>query len=198
MIKFGIIGAGAIARRFANDIRLANNAELVAVASRSLAKAKVFCEEFGAEFAFGSYEELVKSSKVDAIYVATPHSYHYNHTMLSLENGLHVLCEKPIAVNKNQLTRMINKAKEEKLVLMEALWSRFLPGTKKVKEIIDSKVYGEIKQMEFAFGFEIAEDYPQEGRLLNPNLAGGSLLDLGIYPVSIMQYFTNKKNGGKS
>lgn len=193
MIRYGIIGPGSIARKFAKDVKLANNSTVVAVASRNMSKAIDFCKEFDIEHAFGSYEELVKSDLVDAIYVATPHSYHKAHSILAMQNGKHVLCEKPISVNEKELVEMINVAKENNVLLMEAMWTRFLPSTNYVKKIIDEKKFGTLKHMDLSFGFEISEDYPDDGRLINPCLAGGSLLDLGIYPVSVAFYLKNQK-----
>ena len=193
MIRYGIIGPGSIAKKFARDIKLAENSVLVAVASRNIEKAETFCKEFNIPHAFGSYLELVQSDLIDAVYVATPHSYHMEHAILALENGKHVICEKPICVNTRGLNRMIKAAEENKVLLMEAMWTRFLPATQHVKKIIKSKDFGEVKHIDLAFGFEISEEYPDDGRLLNPDLAGGSLLDLGIYPISTMFYLLDKE-----
>lgn len=193
MVRYGIIGAGSIARKFVRDIQLAQDSELIAVASRKIEKAQEFCAEYEIPYAFGTYEEMVQSDLIDAVYVATPHSFHKEHSILAMKHGKHVLCEKPISVNVTELDEMIEVAKESKVLLMEAMWSRFLPSTNYVKEIISSKRFGEVTHLELAFGFEIDEDYPSEGRLLNINLAGGSILDVGIYPVSVMMYLVDKE-----
>jgi predicted dehydrogenase len=189
MVRFGILGPGEIARKFASDIRLVPNATLVAVASRSLEKAEKFKEEFNVSIAYGSYEELAKSTEIDAVYIATPHNFHLEQAKLMIRNGKHVLVEKPITVNSRGLEEVLFLAQKYKVVVMEAFWTRFLPATKKVKEIIDSKEFGKLKHIEFSFGFEIDEDYPETGRLLNPDLAGGSILDLGIYPIGTTRFF---------
>lgn len=189
MVRFGILGPGKIARKFASDIKLVQNAKLVAVASRSLKKAEDFKEEFNAEIAYGSYEELAESDQVDAVYIATPHNFHLEQAKLLIRNGKHVLIEKPITVNCRGLEELIYLAQKHKVVLMEAFWTRFLPAVRKVKKVVDSKKFGKLLEIEMNFGFELEQDYPETGRLLNPKLAGGSILDLGIYPVSTTRFF---------
>jgi predicted dehydrogenase len=193
MIRFGIIGPGIIATKFARDIQLADNAKLEAVASRSKEKAEAFAKEYGITHVYGSYLDMVLDNTIDAVYIATPHNFHKEQAILCLQNNKHVLIEKPITVNKKELEEIIDLAKKKNLVVMEAMWSRFLPATKYMKELIASKKFGELQHFELNFGYELSEDYPQEGRILNPNLAGGSILDLGIYPVSIASYLTNNK-----
>lgn len=189
MIRFGILGPGNIARTFAKDIQLVPNATLVAVASRSMKKAEAFKEEFNASIAYDSYEDLAKSTEIDAVYIATPHNFHLEQAKLMIRNHKHVLIEKPITVNSRGLEELIYLAKQHNVVIMEAFWTRFLPSTNKVKEIIDSNQLGKLLSVEFNFGFEIDHDYPENGRLLNPDLAGGSILDLGIYPLSTTRFF---------
>jgi predicted dehydrogenase len=189
MVRFGILGPGQIARRFASDIQLVSNAELVAVASRSLEKAEKFKEEFGAQIAYDSYEKLAQSDLIDAVYIATPHNFHLEQAKLMIRNGKHVLIEKPITVNSRGLEEVLYLAKKYKVLVMEAFWTRFLPSTNRVKEIIEKKDLGKLNQVEFNFGIELPVDYPEIGRMLNPKLAGGSILDLGIYPVSTTRFF---------
>ena len=191
MIRYGIIGPGSIARKFANDILLAKDSELVAVASRDLLKAQAFANEFNVEHAFGSYEDMVQSDLIDAVYVATPHNFHKEHSILAMKNKKHVICEKPICVNSEELEEMIKVSTENNVLLMEAMWTRFIPSTSHVKKIIQEETYGKVQYMDLEFGFEISEDYPEDGRLLNPDLAGGSILDLAIYPVSTMLYLVD-------
>ncbi len=179
--KWGIIGLGKIARKFASDLTQVPNAELYGVASRTKEKADKFACEFNASKSFGSYRELVKDKEVDVIYIATPHVFHYEHTLLCLQNHKAVLCEKPFALNKLQVLEMIKVAKEQNVFLMEALWTYFLPHYKKVMQLIDSGEYGNIVSLEADFGFKAPFD--PEKRLLNKKLGGGSLLDIGIYPV---------------
>lgn len=191
MIRFGIIGAGGISRKFIQDIKHASNATLVAIASRNIDKANTYKKEYDIPYAFGSYEELVKSDLIDAVYIATPHSHHLQHIKLALLNNKHVLCEKPITVNKTQLEEAIDLAKSKNLLLMEAMWSLFLPSNMKLKDYI--RKHQDFTEMHLNFGYKLDPSYPKEGRLLNINLAGGTTLDLGVYPVSIMKYLTDKE-----
>lgn len=182
-INWGIIGTGGIAHTFADDFSFAQAGDLAAVASRSQERADDFASEYNLPKAYGSYEDLAADKEIDVIYIATPHSEHYDNTMLCLEYDKAVLCEKPIAVNSEQLEKMIAKAKEKKLFLMEALWTYFLPPILKAKEWIAEGKIGEVKAVEANFG--IRREVEPEGRLFNPELAGGSLLDVGIYPIAL-------------
>ena len=138
--NWGIIGLGKIANKFAQDLSGLANAKLHAVASRSLDKAQAFAERYKAPHAFGSYEELVQCPDLDAVYIATPHMLHKENTLLCLEHGIAVLCEKPFAMNTKQVEAMIQKAKEKETFLMEALWTRFLPTTLKALSLIEPSV----------------------------------------------------------
>jgi predicted dehydrogenase len=180
-INWGILAPGQIAQKFASDLKLVPNAKLRAVGSRDLIRSREFAREFGAEFAFGSYEELAKSPNIDIVYIASPHTFHFEHTMLCLENGKSVLCEKPMAMNSRELEAMIQKAKEKKLFLMEAFWTRFIPSYKKFRELVFNGTIGNVKYIQSDFGFHLP--YNPSHRLWNKNLGGGSLLDIGIYPV---------------
>ncbi|WP_339654549.1 Gfo/Idh/MocA family oxidoreductase [uncultured Maribacter sp.] len=182
MIKWGIVGAGNIAHSFSKDLALASGGELTAVASRNLDKARSFAKEYGVPNAFGSYEELFNSDMVDVIYIATPHTTHAKLSIAAMKAGKSVLCEKPVGVNKNEVEEMIKVAKESNVFFMEALWTRFNPTIKKVKEIVDNGTIGDIGYLHADFAF-YALDRDENGRLLNPDLAGGSLLDIGIYPI---------------
>jgi len=179
--KWGIIGPGKIAHKFAAGLTEVPGAELYAVASRSVAKAEEFAEEFNTTKFYGSYEELVKDEAVDIIYIATPHVFHHEHTLLCLKNKKAVLCEKPFAMNKEQVNEMILTAKKKNIFLMEALWTYFLPHYQYVLELVKSEKFGKITGLEADFGFEAP--YLPEKRLFNKDLGGGSLLDIGIYPV---------------
>jgi predicted dehydrogenase len=180
-INWGIIALGKIAHKFAADLSLVKNANLLAVASRDATKSKVFAEKHKAEKYYGSYEELAKDSSVDVVYIASPHSFHFEHAKLCLENGKHVLCEKPMGMNAGQIKELIKIARSNNLFLMEALWTRFIPSFIKCKELIDKGKIGKIEHIQADFGFKV--DAPPEGRLLNSELGGGALLDIGIYPV---------------
>jgi predicted dehydrogenase len=180
-INWGIIGLGKIAHKFAQDLMLVDNAVLYGVASRDLGKAKVFALEYGAAHFFGSYEDLAKDPKVDIIYIATPHVFHFENAMLCLQHGKAVLCEKPMGMNWHQVKTMVDNAQQNKLFLMEALWTRFIPCTEKLLEVINSGIIGEIVSVEADFGF-VGNNNPM-ARVLNKELGGGSLLDVGIYPI---------------
>jgi predicted dehydrogenase len=181
-IRWGIIGLGNIAQKFAQDLALVNEGELVAIASRSMDRARNFNKDFKVDYVFDSYQQLFKCEEVDVVYIATPHTEHMNWAIMAMENGKHVLCEKPMGVNRNQLKQMVAAAKKHNVFLMEALWSRFNPTIRKIKEIVTEDGLGTIEYIHADFAF-YALDKAKEGRLLNPSLAGGSLLDIGIYPV---------------
>lgn len=178
--KWGIIGPGKIAGKFAEDLKAVKRAELFAVASRTLPKAEEFAATFNIPHFYGSYEELVKNKEVDIIYIATPHVFHYEHTMLSLKHKKAVLCEKPFAMDAAQVEKMIATAEKENAFLMEALWTYFLPHYRYLLELVKSGKYGKIQKLEADFGFK-APFLPAK-RLYNKSLGGGSLLDIGIYP----------------
>jgi len=180
-IRWGILGCGRIARKFAADLRLVDDAELTAIASRNKETLELFAKDFPCKHHHKSYEALVANNEVDVIYVATPHSHHYEHTMLCLNHNKAVLCEKAFAINSRQAIEMIKTAKERKIFLMEALWTKFLPHYKKLQELLQQKTLGDIKSMLVNFGFKTSDKSPQ--RLFDPLLGGGSLLDIGIYNV---------------
>ncbi|MEO8473472.1 MAG: Gfo/Idh/MocA family oxidoreductase [Chryseolinea sp.] len=180
-IRWGILGCGKIANKFAADLRLVEDALLTVVASRDKERSMAFAKVYGVPVALDSYEALVTSDQVDVIYVATPHGFHYNHVMLCLHNGKAVLCEKALALNSRQVAEMVKTSREKKVFLMEAFWTKFLPQYKKVTEMISADTIGEIRMIEADFGFRASEPTPQ--RLYDPNLGGGALLDIGIYPV---------------
>ena len=180
-IKWGIIGLGAIAHKFATDLLTVNDAELYAVASRNQEKAHVFAEKFGAKKAYGSYEALANDATIDAVYIATPHALHKENAIMCLKNGIAVLCEKPFAMNAEEVEAMIACAKQHNTLLMEALWTNFLPHYQFVLKQLNNKTYGNILKMESDFGFQ--RDYDTSARLFNKAMGGGSLLDIGIYPI---------------
>jgi predicted dehydrogenase len=184
-VRWGILACGKIAKKFAADLKLVGDGEFVAVASRDIERAKQFAAEYPAKYIFGSYQELVNCDEVDAIYVASPHSHHHEHTMLCLNHGKAVLCEKAFSINQHQAKEMIDLARSKKIFLMEALWTRFLPHYLKVREMISEGKLGELKGVLANFGFKPPE--PVSPRLFESALGGGSLLDIGIYPVFLAQ-----------
>lgn len=179
--NWGIIAPGKIAGKFANDLQLVPGAKLHAVASRSLDRARTFAQHYQAPNCYGSYEELMHCPDLDIVYIASPHPWHHEHTLLCLNNGIPVLCEKPFAMNSQQLAQMLALAAEKKVFLMEALWTRFLPSIQKMLELVKSGAIGELKSVKADFCF--AGTYNPSSRLYNLELGGGSLLDIGIYPV---------------
>ena len=179
--NWGILGPGGIARAFAKDIQLLDGHTVAAVGSRTLGNAQDFAKTFGG-IAYGSYQELVEDPLIDAIYVATPHPWHKENVIAALDAGKPVLCEKPFAVNAREAQEMVDTAQANNLALMEAMWSRFLPHYAQVREIIASGVLGKILTVHADHGQRLADQ--NIPRLVEPSLAGGALLDLGIYPVS--------------
>lgn len=182
MVRWGIVGAGNIAHTFAKDLALVKGNRLAAVASRSLEKAIEFTNTYGAEHSFGDYDALFKSDTVDVVYIATPHTSHTDLSIRAMDNKKHVLCEKPMGINSGEVRKMLQKAKENNVFLMEALWTRFNPTIRKVKQLIDQGTIGKIAYVKADFAF-YGLDRAEQGRLLNPDLAGGSVLDIGIYPI---------------
>ncbi len=190
-MKVGILGAGNIARKMAATVNGMNNVTLGAVASRSMEKARAFAEEFSAEKYYDSYEALAADSEIDLIYVATPHSHHYEHALLCLNAGRNVLCEKAFTANYKQAKELIALAESKGLYIGEAIWTRYLPMRFKLDEIIASGVIGEISSLTANLGYSIAH----VERLVKPELAGGALLDLGVYTINfaLMAFGTDIK-----
>ena len=185
--NWAILGPGNIAHKFAADLAQIPLARLHAVASRSLAKAQDFAATHGAPHAVGSYEELLAVPGIDAVYIATPHSEHRAHALLCLRAGLPVLCEKAFAQNAGQAQEMIQVAQERGVFLMEAFWTRFFPAIGHALKLVQTGAIGEVKHLAADFGF--ITDFKPESRLFAPALAGGSLLDIGVYPLFISQLF---------
>lgn len=179
--NWGILGLGKIAHRFAQDLRLLPHTSLAAVGSRSADRARTFAGEYGAAHAAGSYAELFDGPPLDAVYIATPHVSHCELALMCLERGVPVLCEKPLGLNAAEVKEMIATSRRQKTFLMEALWTRFLPTTHKVLELIRSGAIGALTGIKADFGFRAGPDSAR--RLTDPALGGGALLDIGIYPV---------------
>lgn len=181
--RWGILGPGNIARSFATGLKSVPGAELAAVGSRSQEKADKFGDEYGATKRYGSYEELVNDPNVDAIYIATPHSHHYEHGLLSLNAGKATLIEKPFTLNEEQASELVQRSRELNVFLMEAMWTRFTPVMGKLRELVKSGAIGELRMVDADFGFRAGVN--PEGRLFNPALGGGALLDVGVYTISL-------------
>lgn len=185
MINWGIIATGKIAKKFASDFKSVKNGKLLAVASRDYKKAEEFAKLYNISKAYGSYEEILNDKEIDVVYIATPHSLHHDITIKALESGKNVLCEKPLSINYKLENNMFETAKKKKLFLMEALWTLFLPAINEVFKWISNNEIGNVVSINAEFGFKAP--YEPKNRLFNPYLAGGALLDVGIYPILISQ-----------
>ena len=189
-VKWGIIGAGQIASKFATALNSLDHAELTAIASRDLQRAKEFAGRFCIKKAYGSYEEMLRDSEIDVIYIGTPHTEHKAHARLCIEAGKGVLCEKPFTLNYSEAKELVTLAESNNVFLMEAMWTKFLPATRIVKQWISNKVIGEVKYMNMSFGFRA--EFDPDSRLFNPRLGGGALLDVGVYPLSYVIYLMGR------
>eukprot|EP01113_Clastostelium_recurvatum_P000645 TRINITY_DN1029_c0_g2_i3.p1 TRINITY_DN1029_c0_g2~~TRINITY_DN1029_c0_g2_i3.p1 ORF type:complete len:340 (+),score=62.84 TRINITY_DN1029_c0_g2_i3:20-1039(+) len=181
-VRWGILGTGKIASDFTSALRMSDNAIVAAVGSRTQSSADEFARVHGIAKAHGSYEALVADADVDAIYVSTPHPGHKDATLLALKNKKHVLCEKPMAMNLKEVKQMVELAQSSKLFLMEAMWTRFFPAYDHIRKVIKNGILGEVKALIANFGFKHTGKVE---RLYNPELGGGALLDIGIYPLAL-------------
>lgn len=185
MFKVGIIGAGWIADKMAEALSPLSDYCVYAIASRSLDKAAAFAERWNVPKAYGSYEEMLEDKDVDLVYIATPHSHHFPHTMLALEHGKHVLVEKAFTANAQEAEVLIRTAREKGLFITEAIWTRYMPLSHKVKEIMESGIIGEPRLLTatLCYMMEFKE------RILLPDLCGGALLDLGVYALNFARMY---------
>lgn len=179
-IRLGILGPGAIFRRVMTDMHNAKKIRITAVASRSAERAQKAAGLSGAEHVFTSYEEMAACTDVDLVYIATPHPMHKEHAMLCMEHGKHVICEKPMALNEGEAAEMAACAKKNGVFLMEAMWTRFMPAAVRARELIQSGAIGEVKHITANFSYR-SVGLPETHRLVAPALAGGGLLDVGVY-----------------
>ncbi|HET7144041.1 MAG TPA: Gfo/Idh/MocA family oxidoreductase, partial [Anaerolineales bacterium] len=184
--RWGILGPGRIAHNFAGGLKVIDDASLYAVASSKIERAKEFADQYGGAKTYNSYEALLDDPEVDGVYVATPHRFHFENIILCLKAGKPVLCEKPLTVNAAETKKLIETAKKNKVFLMEALWTRFLPIYPVIRKWLDEKAVGDISLMVGTFGFNAPK--AKDDRWQNPELAGGTLLDMGIYPISVSQW----------
>ncbi|HRI79377.1 MAG TPA: Gfo/Idh/MocA family oxidoreductase [Cyclobacteriaceae bacterium] len=194
--KFGIIGPGKIANRFADAFQFVPRAKVTAIASRDRSKAETFAKAHQIEKIHDSYEALAKDPEVDIIYVATPHPYHYEHAMLCLKYGKAVLCEKPLAMNLNQVKEMTALAQSKKVFFMEGMWSRFFPVIHKALELIKSGAIGDIQFLNADFGFPAPAN--PDSRIFNLALGGGAQLDVGVYPMFLALLVLGKPDNIKA
>ena len=181
-VRWGILGTGNIARQFATGLAAVADAELAAVGSRSSETANSFGERFDIPRRHATYEDLAADPEVDAVYVSTLHPMHRDNSILCLEAGKAVLCEKPFTINARQADDVIAVARERGVFLMEAMWTRFLPAVVKVRQWLDEGAIGEVRMVQADFGFR--SGFNPQGRLFSPDLGGGALLDVGIYVLS--------------
>lgn len=184
-IRVGIIGAGWIAHKMAQALAPLSDAEVLAIASRSEQKAREFADEYGIERAYGSYEELVSDPDVDLVYVATPHSHHYPHARLALEHDKPVLVEKAFTANAREAEELLRIAKERKVFITEAIWTRYMPLSLKVKELMASGIIGEPRILTATLCYMME----QKERIVRLDLCGGALLDLGVYVLNFARMY---------
>ena len=185
--RWGILGAGNIARKFVTGVNALEDHDVVAVGSRQQATADKFADEYNIPHRHASYEALAADPEVDAIYVATPHPMHKENTLLCLSNGKHVLCEKPFTINAAETQELIAEARQRKLFLMEAMWTRFVPIVQEAFRLVKSGAIGQVRMISADFGFRTGFD--PASRAFDPALGGGALLDVGIYPLSLASLF---------
>lgn len=188
-IRWAILGAGRIANAFAKDFPLMQHADLVAVASSNKERGAIFAKQYNIPNVL-SHDQLFNSEEIDAVYIATTHNFHFEQALKSLQIGKSVLCEKPITVNDTEFKKLMEVSKEKNIFLMEAMWTYFLPAIKKAKQWLNEGRIGKLKVVQANFAVPMEKN--MEGRMYNPNLAGGSLLDLGVYPIALAQYFVGR------
>lgn len=196
MTRWGILGPGRIAHKFAQDLLTLPDAQLYAVASTDQPRADEFARQYGAAHAFGSYDGLLTLPDLNVVYVATPHVRHYENVLMLLNGGVAVLGEKPFAMNGEQVREMVDTARAKRVFLMEALWSRFMPGIKFALDLVKSGAIGTVFSVKANFGFKAP--FLPEKRLFNKALGGGSLLDIGIYPLFLSYLILGKPSGLKA
>ncbi|MDF2984561.1 MAG: putative dehydrogenase [Eubacterium sp.] len=180
-VRFGIIGLGGIAVRFAKVLNTAEGVELSAVASREMERSKAFAEKYGSKQAYDNYSELIKDKEVDVVYVALTHNFHYEIVKECLNNGKGVICEKPFVLHKKEAEELSQLSKEKNVLLMEAMWTRFIPAFRKAREWVVSGKIGAVRLVSASFCFNFPFD--PKSRLYDPAVAGGSLYDAGVYPI---------------
>lgn len=185
MFRIGIIGAGWIADKMAQAIAPFKDIEIYAIASRSLDKAETFAKTYGIPVAYGSYTELVTDPSVDLVYIATPHSHHFDHAMLAIEHGKPVLVEKAFTANAAQAERLIKAAREKDVFITEAIWTRYMPMSHKVTEIMESGVIGKPRVLTATLCYMMEE----KERIVRADLCGGALLDLGVYSLNFARMY---------
>lgn len=189
--RFGIIGAGSIAAHFCKAVKMVQDAEVVAVASSSEERAEEFARANGIEQFYGSYEEMLRRADINIVYIATTHNFHMDNIRLCFEYGKHVLCEKAMVLTAAEAREIFALAREKNLFCMEAMWSRFLPQYQKAKQWIMEGRIGKIQAASVVIGFKATDD--PKHRLINPELAGGAMYDIGVYAIEPLTYLIGEK-----
>ncbi|WP_417623451.1 Gfo/Idh/MocA family protein [Paremcibacter congregatus] len=185
-ISWGIMGCGNMAQSFCRDLILSDHAVIAAACSRKMSSARALADQFDIAVVTDDFEAMLSAPDIDIIYIATPHTEHHSQSLQALRAGKHVLCEKPMALNQRQAREIINLAREKRLFFMEALWTRFFPALKKVRTLINKGAIGAPRLLTADFGYAMAFD--PTSRVFNPDLAGGALLDVGIYPLALSRF----------
>lgn len=182
-VNWGVLGCGHIANTFMSSLRNVTKTKAIACAARDISRAKSFAEQYGLTQFFDNYQTMLRQREIHAVYIATTHNFHFEHIMMCLQHGKHVLCEKPLTLNANQARKAFALAKQNNLLLIEAVWTRFLPAILALQSTLAQGVIGNVQcvQANFSLNRELADEH----RLNNKQLAGGALLDLGIYPITI-------------
>lgn len=191
-MKIGILGAGTIAKVMAKTLKEMSKVECYAVSSRELKKAELFAKQYEIRKFYGSYEDMLKDENIDLVYIATPHSHHYAHIKMCLENGKNVICEKPFTTNSREAKEVLELAKSKRLFITEAMWTRYMPMRNIISNVISSGIIGKVTSLTANLGYPI-DNIP---RLKEPELSGGALLDLGVYTINfaLMVFGDNIEN----
>ena len=195
-INWGILGAGRIADKFCTALVSTPRACLYAVASRDIKKGKAFANKFNASVYYDNYLSLVNDPNIDVIYIATPHVFHFEQALLCLQHNKSVLCEKPMTMSFSQTQELIKLAQKNNLFLMEGMWTACMPFIQKIKEIVAEDIIGSVQYVQADFGFSTPFD--ADSRLFNKALGGGSILDVGVYPISLATLLLGKPSSIKS
>ena len=189
--NWGILGPGRIANQFAEGLKVIEDASLFAIGSKNLERGQAFAKKYQAEKVYNSYEALVNDPEVDAVYIATPHRFHFDQILLCLNAGKPVLCEKPLTVNAAETKELVKVAIAKNTFLMEAFWTVYLPIYAQVRQWLNEKVIGDLRLMDSTLGINVPKAH--DDRWLNPELAGGTLLDMGVYPISVSQWVMGRE-----
>jgi len=194
-VRWGIIGTGRITHQFVQDFEYVANGEVMAVASRAQDSADRFAAQYGIERAYGTYGQLLEDPDVDAVYIATPHTLHYQNTMDAIQARKHVLCEKPFTVSVRESRNLFHLAEQSSVFVMEAMWTYFLPAIRKALEWVGQGRIGKLRQVKADFGYPLLPFDPDR-REYKAELAGGCLLEMGIYPVALAWLFMQRDPAG--